>query len=250
MEKTSIYPPNPQISQKNTNLKKKIFKFIFIILIIDLFLLLIYYWLLSRNTEPLQNNSLSLTQDIIKTIKTPEAKNKRKIVEGKQNPTIGNPNAGLTLVEFIDFNNQDCQESFFIIKNIFDKYPDKLKIIFRFLPAPNELSLNSAIAATCANEQNKFWDYHDQLFIKNNSLTNDLLIEIAQSLNLDQETFTTCVINRSTQSLITNDQKLAANQKITNVPWFFINGVPFNKIISQDIWEDLISNFYQGVDAK
>lgn len=249
MENTSIYPPNPKISQKNTNLKKKIFKFILTIFIIDLFLFIIYYWLISR-TETLPDNSNSLTQDIIQMIQTAEAKNKRKIIEGKKNPTIGNVNAGLTIVEFIDFNNQDCQESFFIIKNILDKYPDKIRLIVRFLPSPNELSLNSAIAATCANEQNKFWDYHDQLFIKNNSLTNDLLVETAKNLNLDQETFTTCVINRSTQNLITNDQKLAKNQKITKAPWFFINGVPFNEIIAQDVWEDLILNFYQGVDAK
>ena len=83
-------------------------------------------------------------------------------------PMLGKDSAQVTIVEFSDFQfpfcNRFCKEAFPSIKK---DYIDtgKVKFYFRHYPLPGHpLATPFANAAECANEQGKFWDFHDKIF--------------------------------------------------------------------------------------
>lgn len=84
-------------------------------------------------------------------------------------PVLGSSDAKITIIEFSDFQCPFC-ESFFMStypelkKNYIDT--GKVQFAFRHYPLtsihPNAQKAHEA--AECANEQGKFWEYHDKLF--------------------------------------------------------------------------------------
>ena len=86
-------------------------------------------------------------------------------------PVKGNPNAPVTVVEFSDFQCPFCSRFFQqTLPLIEENYIDtgKIKFVYKDLPLDN-LHPNARaahIAAECADEQGKFWEYHDVLFEK------------------------------------------------------------------------------------
>jgi len=150
-------------------------------------------------------------------------------------PSLGPANAPITLVEFADFQCPFCrqweQETY---KPLLDAYPGKIRIVYRDFPLtsihPN--AMPAAEAGQCANEQGKFWDYHDKLFssdindqFSNNTLTEDSYKQIAQDLGLDMAKFDACLTSNKYQKAIQADMDFAANLGINSTPTFFINGL-------------------------
>lgn len=107
-------------------------------------------------------------------------------------PVLGNPNATIALVEFSDYQcpycgaaegtNEDLisqlkqRDSTWEapIPKVIDEYvkTGKVKLIFRNFPiSAHQYAKKAALAAKCAYEQNKFWEYHNTLFENQNALT-------------------------------------------------------------------------------
>lgn len=80
----------------------------------------------------------------------------------------GEKNAKVTIVEFSDFQCPFCQRSFATMNQILNDYKGQVKLAYKHLPItsihPN--AQKAAEASECAGEQNKFWEYHDTLFNK------------------------------------------------------------------------------------
>ncbi|HWP83632.1 MAG TPA: thioredoxin domain-containing protein, partial [Terriglobia bacterium] len=78
----------------------------------------------------------------------------------------GNPDAKITMVEFSDFQCPYCEQAYFMVKRLLEKYDGKLKLAYRDLPLQeiNSGTPGAAEASRCAGEQGKFWEYHDLLF--------------------------------------------------------------------------------------
>jgi protein-disulfide isomerase len=98
-------------------------------------------------------------------------------VETGHLPVTGNKNAKVTVVEFSDFQCPFCEQFF---KNTYPQlkkeYIDNGKIAFYYRHFPltsiHPYAKSAAIAAECANDQGKFWEYHDLLFQNQNSWVN------------------------------------------------------------------------------
>jgi protein-disulfide isomerase len=88
----------------------------------------------------------------------------------------------------------------------------------------------SAYAAECANEQGKFWEYHDVLFNKwtgenVGTYTKDKLKKYAADMGgLDLTKFNTCVDTERTKSIIEADKTESAKFGVSGTPTFFLNG--------------------------
>lgn len=129
-------------------------------------------------------------------IKTLENRNHPQAVE----MTLGNPDAKIVVEEFSDFQ---CVACFRFWQNsepeFIDKYVATGKVFFKYAPFSfiGEESFQAAEAAYCANEQGKFWEYHDMLFSnwtgENIGNFNNLrLIAFATSIGLDEKDFKSC----------------------------------------------------------
>ena len=82
------------------------------------------------------------------------------------------------------------------------------------------------LASMAANEQGKFWDYHDKLFAGAPAckLKREFLIQYATELGLNMKKFTDAMDAAKFKSAIDADQAEATALGATGTPAFFVNG--------------------------
>ena len=84
--------------------------------------------------------------------------------------------------------------------------------------------MNASIASLAAYQQDKFWEFHAELF-KNYSKLNDAKFEeIAQSLGLNIEQFKQDMQNSALAAMVQRDLKDGSNAGVRGTPSIFING--------------------------
>lgn len=149
-------------------------------------------------------------------------------------PFKGNPNAPVTVIEFSDFQCPFCLRFFEqTLPALQENYIDtgKVKLVYRDLPLDN-LHPNARpahIAAECADEQGKFWEYHDMLF-KNQVQWNKLssidlssqLNQYATILELESASFDSCLSSKEIANEVQSDYLQASQYGATGTPTFFI----------------------------
>ena len=138
----------------------------------------------------------------------------------------GNPKAPVMIVEFADFQCPYCQSVERTLKNVLGKHEGQVAISFRDMPLTqiHPLAQGAAEAARCAQEQGKFWEYHDLLF-KDRKLDKDGLAEEARALKLDEKQFDSCITSERYKAQIDQDVQDARKAGVGGTPAFFINGV-------------------------
>ncbi|MCO6439312.1 MAG: thioredoxin domain-containing protein [Phycisphaerae bacterium] len=148
-----------------------------------------------------------------------------QVAVGPNDPVKGPSDAPVTIVEFSDFQCPFCSRVGPTLKQIEDTYGDKVRISFRdfILPMHNR-AMPAALAAQCANEQGKFWDYHDKLFGNQRALEDENLKSYAQDIGLDMNKFNECYNSKEYQSEIEKDMSRGRELGVTGTPAFFING--------------------------
>lgn len=151
-------------------------------------------------------------------------------------PVKGNDKAKITIVEFSDFQCPFCEKFFTDAEaNIIKDYVNtgKVKFYYRQLPLtsihPN--AYKAASAAECANEQGKFWEYHDILFQKQSSwasLDNTNAVNqfktFSQNLGLDTTSFNSCLDSDKYKDKIDADMNDGQKAGINGTPATFVNG--------------------------
>lgn len=149
-------------------------------------------------------------------------------------PVKGNPDAEIIVVEFSDFQCPFCSRFFdqtlpLIEQNYIDT--GKIKFVYRDFPIdslhPNARPAH--IAAECADEQGKFWEYHDILFSRVNqwqslpmSSLGDNFVAFADELELDTTNFIDCLQSESTAQEVHSDYLAGAQYGVTGTPAFFV----------------------------
>jgi protein-disulfide isomerase len=151
--------------------------------------------------------------------------------EGKQNiklgdaPVKGPSNAKVTVVLFSDFQCPFCSRAVPVLKEIEDGYKGKVKIAFKQLPLPfHDKAHLAAEAALAANEQGKFWPYHDKLFANQGALDRPSLEKYAEELGLNMSKFKAALDSGKFKDKVDSDAKEGAAVGATGTPTFFING--------------------------
>ena len=120
-----------------------------------------------------------------------------------------------------------------LFEQVLDKYPDSVKVVFKHYPLSfHKQAFPAALASMAAAEQGKFWEYHDQLFLNQNSLSNEKYQEIAQSLGLDMKKFSLDIMRPSLRQKVELDVADAQKAGVTGTPTIFVNG---RKLKSRDL---------------
>lgn len=154
----------------------------------------------------------------------------------------GNPGAKITMVEFSDFQCPFCMQAFTTVRNLLKKYDGKVKLAYRDLPlqpVPPGVP-GAAEASRCAGEQGKFWEFHDLLFLNQDSFGPAVFKEYADSLHLDAEKFASCLTSDKFKPQVQQDMQEALRLGIKGTPAFFINGVFMSGAQPQEHFEQVI----------
>lgn len=141
-------------------------------------------------------------------------------------PAWGNSKAPVTIIEFSDFQCPFCSRAVEPINRIKQEYgPDKVRIVFMDMPLPNHpRAVPASLAAHCANEQGKFWEYHNALFQNQSKLEDSDLKDHAKALALDLQKFSTCFDQKKYVDSLERSRKEAEKAGIQATPSFIING--------------------------
>ena len=144
----------------------------------------------------------------------------------KDRPTIGNPEASVTVVEFTDYQCPFCsrfERSTF--KQLKKNYIDTGKVRWVVLDMPlsfHKDALFASQAAHCANEQDKFWEIRELFFQNQKRLQPEHIAEYAKQVDIQTEAFNQCINSNRYQEAIERDIEEAQKQRITGTPTFIV----------------------------
>lgn len=105
----------------------------------------------------------------------------------------------------------------------------KVRFVYRHYAFLGPESVWASEAAECADEQGRFWEYHDALF-DNWSGTNaggyafNNLLRFARQVGLDTQQFSECMDERRYVERVHSDSNFAQDKGVASTPTVFING--------------------------
>ena len=160
-------------------------------------------------------------------------------------PSRGPANAPITIVEFSDYQCPFCERAESSVKEVLEKYGDKVRLVYRDFPLGNHANAGAAArAARCAGEQGKYWNMHAEIFADQSKLSANDLKAIAKKTGVNQSQFDKCLDSGKYQAEIQKDFQAGQNLGVDGTPTFFINGrrlvgaQPFEKfkeVIDQEL---------------
>ena len=150
-------------------------------------------------------------------------------VSADDDPGQGPEDAAVTIVEFSDFQCPYCatfqQET---LPQILSEYGDQVRFVYRDFPLTSlhANALKAAEASECADDQGKYWEYHDLLFQNQSALDDESLKGYAASLEMDTATFDECLASGKYTQEVAKDLQDGTEAGVQGTPSFFVNGMP------------------------
>ncbi|MGD9765079.1 MAG: thioredoxin domain-containing protein [Candidatus Binatia bacterium] len=148
----------------------------------------------------------------------------------------GDGSARVTIVEFSDFECGHCQQAYRNLKAIWPRYRDDVQVRFHHFPLDGTCNPSipaggghryaclAAMAAECAGQQGRFWEYHDQLFDNQPNFDRDRLLGYADAVGLDRAKFGACLDSDAPRAAVQRDVAAGQQLGIESTPTLFFNG--------------------------
>jgi protein-disulfide isomerase len=136
----------------------------------------------------------------------------------------------VTIEEYSDFQCPYCARAAQTMDpKIEEEYiaDGRVKLVFRHHALIGQESIWAAEASECANEQGRFWDYHDKLFENQDgenqgAFAIDNLKRFAAELGLDTQAFNLCLDSNKYQDLVRAETEDALKKGIASTPTFVV----------------------------
>jgi protein-disulfide isomerase len=158
---------------------------------------------------------------------------------GADDIKIGSDDAKVKLFEFSDFQCPYCKQFSATVDKILKDYGDKVQLIFKPFPLSIHAQANdSALAAECANEQEKFLEYNDKLFAMQSDWGNSTDIQkfktyaVQMGMNADQ--FNKCLDDKKYQDAVNASLAEGKSFGIAGTPAMFVNAQFKNGVVGYD----------------
>ncbi len=167
-------------------------------------------------------------------------------------PAMGDKSAPVTIFEFSDYQCPFCKRAFD------ETYPEmkklaeegKIRLIFKDYPLPfHEQADEAAVAASCAGQQDKYWQMHDKLFQTQTTWSGNtdpytVFKGYAKELGLNAGKFDKCIVDPAVAKEVQDDANEGSAAGVSGTPTFYVNGIQlvgaqpwtaFKQIIDQEL---------------
>jgi protein-disulfide isomerase len=161
----------------------------------------------------------------------------RGVVSVDDDPVLGNPDAKVTMIEFGDYQCPSCRAFWREIEPRIKKdYIDKglVKLVFRDFPLTqiHPDAFLAAQAVDCALDQNKYWQYHDKVFLEQDKQSEENIVRVsagdlkkwAKDVKMDPAAFGACLDSGKYKEEVSKDMADGNALGVPGTPMFFING--------------------------
>jgi protein-disulfide isomerase len=102
----------------------------------------------------------------------------------------------------------------------------------------------------CADEQGRFWAYHDAIFARGGRLEEKTFGGIADELDLDREAFDACVEERRYAAFVEQDIRAGEAAGVTGTPAFFVNGIPLKGARDADELSRIVESELKRLESE
>ncbi|HSG84020.1 MAG TPA: thioredoxin domain-containing protein [Nitrosopumilus sp.] len=152
-----------------------------------------------------------------------------KLIDGGS-PIMGNSNAPITILEWGDYQCTFCykfhQNTLNMINEDYIK-TGKVKLVFKDFPLNGPDSLLAAEAAYCAQDQGKYWQYHDELYKnwggeRTGWVNREALDTFGKTINLDLSQFNKCLDEQKYQEKVISLHEFGKEIGIDATPSFLV----------------------------
>jgi protein-disulfide isomerase len=155
-------------------------------------------------------------------------------------PTLGQ--GKVRLIEFSDFQCPYCAGASKTLQTFLAKNASKLSLTYKFYPLEriHPEALPSARAAWAAQQQGKFWEFHDSLFAAQERLGEPFYLEIARNQGLGLKRFNSDRQGPASLEAINRDRELADRLGLEGTPFFVVNGEAVSGAVDEAFLQKLV----------
>jgi len=161
-------------------------------------------------------------------------------------PSTGPSDAAVTVIQFgcytcpytKEFNNN-------VLPQLMEEYAGRINFVFRSAPIYSNAGAKLAhMAADCANEQGKFFEYSKLLFKGPSTFDKAILRGFAESLDLDMVMFNDCLDSKKYEDEVDKDYQDAKKAGVSKTPTLFVNGIRIDgardKALLERLFDDML----------
>ncbi len=166
----------------------------------------------------------------------------------------GNPEAELEIIEFGDFQCPACRDAAFGLRPALFEHHQDVQLHYLHFPldsavndsmAANNFQLHplaglSARAAVCAQNEGDFWEYHDDIFRSQTTISRRMLLELAEDRGWDTGDFAACLESPESLARVKGDLQRGWQVNVGSTPTLFINGRRVSQWRSKEVVKAIV----------
>jgi protein-disulfide isomerase len=164
---------------------------------------------------------------------------------------LGSPTAPVEVIEFADFECPGCGQFATLTEpDVRTRLVNTGQVRMRFIDYPLPMHRNTwdaSLAAACANDQGKFWELHDVIFMNQDrwngeatSRPRSVLADLAKGVGLDMDKYDDCMKADTHRAKIQAHLQEAERRQVTQTPTFIIGGRMIPGAIAYDTFKKLV----------
>ena len=155
----------------------------------------------------------------------------REHIQLKDAPSWGDPNAGVTLVEFSDFECPVCRRLHDTLRDLLPKYP-QVRVVFKDFPLEqlHPWARTAALAGRCAYQQDPkaFWKVYDAIYDQQEVISPEnawsKMADFAANAGLNGDAFKTCMASPEAAAAVDASRDNGQQLEVNSTPTVFVNG--------------------------
>ena len=155
----------------------------------------------------------------------------RALLQTKDAPSLGDPNAPVTLVEFSDFQCPVCRSLHDVLRGMLPNYP-QVRVVFKDFPIESlhPWARTAALAGHCAYEQDPkaFWKLYDSIYDQQELISASnawtKMSDFAGQAGLNANAFHTCMASPEAGAALEASKANAQQLEVGSTPTVFVNG--------------------------
>lgn len=165
----------------------------------------------------------------------------------KNDHVRGDFSAPITFVEFSDFECPFSARHFLTLNKILSDYRGKVRLVYKHFPLGfHSNAQKAAEASECADEQGKFWEYHDKLFENLNiGYSTEKFKQWAKDLDLNSEKFNKCLDSDKYAQKVQADFQEGGQKEVNGTPATFVNGQLISGALPHESFKQIIDSISQ-----
>ena len=184
--------------------------------------------------------TLVIQQDDDRVAQTSFDEARAAALASEHSPTMGDPNAPVHIVEFLDPACETCALFYPMVKQWLKEVPDKLRLSVRHVPF-HRGSEYAVQVLEAARAQDKYWETLEALLATQNQWTQnhtvipERILPAIESVGLNMNRLETDMNNFDVKVRMEQDKKDAVFLKVSATPEYYVNGRPLPSFGQQQL---------------